>query len=173
MEKYLNDKLAKIKLLAMDVDGTLTDGAMFYSEQGEILKRFSTRDGMGITLLHKNGIRTAILTSENTEIVSARARKLNIENVILGTQSKDSDLKALADKYNLEMDEIAYIGDDINDIPALKIAGFSACPNDASKFVKNIANYICEYPGGNGAVRELAEMILEAKKIIIKNDSYL
>ncbi|HPD33142.1 MAG TPA: HAD-IIIA family hydrolase [Candidatus Kapabacteria bacterium] len=167
MDETLSEKLSKIKLFAMDVDGTLTDSAMFYSEKGEVLKRFSTRDGMGITLLHKFGIKTAILTSENTEIVSQRAKKLNIEDVILGTKSKDEDIKRLGDKYHLKLDELAYIGDDINDIPVLKIVGFSACPQDASEFVKNIVDYICNHNGGNGAVREIAEMILIAKKINI------
>lgn len=167
MDKSLNEKLSKIKLFAMDVDGTLTDGAMYYSVQGEQLKRFSTLDGMGITLLQKYSIRTAILTSENTEIVTARAKKLNIEDVILGTITKDIDIKVIAEKYNLSLEEIAYIGDDINDIPAIKIVGFSACPQDASNFVKDKVNYICINNGGNGAVREIAEMILEAKKIAL------
>ncbi|HOV91647.1 MAG TPA: HAD-IIIA family hydrolase [Candidatus Kapabacteria bacterium] len=167
MDESLTEKLSKIKLLAMDVDGTLTDSAMFYSAEGEVLKRFSTRDGMGITLLHKFGIQTAILTSENTEIVIQRAKKLNIQDVILGTKTKDEDIKLLGNKYHLKLDEIAYIGDDINDIPVLKIVGFSACPQDASKFVKDIVNYICKHNGGNGAIRELSEMILIAKNIDI------
>ena len=167
MDKLLNEKLLKIKLFAMDVDGTLTDGTMFYSAQGEQLKRFSTRDGMGITLLQKYGIKVAIITSENTEIVTARAKKLNIEDVILGTKTKDEDIKVLAEKYKISLEEVAFIGDDINDIPAIKIVGFSACPQDASNFVKDKVNYICINTGGNGAVREIAEMILEAKKIAL------
>lgn len=166
MDNSVIEKLSKIKLVAMDVDGTLTDGAMYYSAKGEQLKRFSTRDGMGIMLLQEYGIKTAIITSENTEIVTSRAKKLNIEDVILGSKEKDGEIKQLAKKHNLSLDEIAYIGDDINDISALKIVGLSACPQDASDFVKDVAIYICDSSGGNGAVRELAELILSAKKII-------
>jgi len=160
MNPELLKRLSAIKLLAMDVDGTLTDGAMYYSPGGDAMKRFSTRDGMGITLLHRAGIQTAIITSEETPIVQARAHKLKINHVILGSHAKHTALKRLADKFNIQLSEIAFIGDDVNDYYAMKISGCAVCPNDAVAHIKSIAHYVCTVNGGNGAVRELAEMIL-------------
>ncbi len=159
-EKVLKQKAQKIKLFAMDVDGTLTDSAMYYSEKGEELKRFSTRDGMGITLLHQAGIKTAIIKNENTKIAEARAKKLRITKVILNSKDKLKDLTTLADNFKLKSENIAYIGDDINDIEALKFAGLSACPNDAVAEVKKNVDLVLSNNGGNGAVREFADLIL-------------
>lgn len=165
----LKDKLSKIKLLAMDVDGTLTDSAMYYSAEGEELKRFSTRDGMGITLLHKAGILTAIITSENSAIVSARARKLSIGKVVLHCRNKVGALRDLADEFGLTLNEIAFIGDDVNDLHAIEIAGASACPADATKCIIDASDYVCSKNGGYGAVREFCELILttQNKKIVL------
>lgn len=161
MENHLKDKLKKIKMLVMDVDGTLTDGRVFYSKNGEELKAFSIIDGMGIQIFQDYGYLTAIITSETSQIVTARAMKLKIDNVLLGSKDKRKDLVDLANELNLSLEEIAFIGDDIIDIPALKIAGFSACPANAVKYVKDNVDYICSKVGGNGAVRELIELILE------------
>ncbi len=147
-------------MLVMDVDGTLTNGKVFYSKNGEEVKVFSIRDGMGIELLRKGGIMTAIITSENSEIVTARANKLNIEHVILGSRNKKQDLKDLSLKVGISIDSMAFIGDDINDIQAMQVAGIGACPKDSTEQVLMIADYICTHEGGNGAVRELAEKIL-------------
>jgi 3-deoxy-D-manno-octulosonate 8-phosphate phosphatase (KDO 8-P phosphatase) len=158
--KDINNKLSKIKLLVMDIDGTLTDGSMYYSEKGEELKRFFVKDGMGIVLLKKAGIKTAFLTSENSEIAAKRAEKLNIDEVILGSNDKTTDLKKIISKYDLYLENIAYIGDDINDLHAIKIAGFSACPKDSVDIIKQSVDYICNKRGGRGAVREVCELIL-------------
>jgi len=163
-EVEITERLSKIKMLVMDVDGTLTDSSMYYSAAGEELKRFSTRDGMGITLLKKAGILTAIITSENSPIASSRASKLKIDDVILGSHDKSNSFKELAAKFNLNLNQMAYIGDDINDEYVMKIAGFTACPNDSVSIIKNISDYICNANGGYGAVREFAEMILLAQK---------
>jgi YrbI family 3-deoxy-D-manno-octulosonate 8-phosphate phosphatase len=168
MEKIHQNKLEKIKLFAMDVDGTLTDASMFYTKDGEYMKKFCTRDGMGMKLLKQSGIKTAILTTEISEIVTARAKKLEVDKVILGSKSKNKDIELLCKELNISLEEVAYIGDDVNDIPIIEIVGFSACPSDASRFVKNEVNYICNSQGGNGAVREVAEMIMEAQSIPIK-----
>ena len=167
--KLINKKLKKIKILVMDVDGTLTNGKVFYSKNGEELKQFSIRDGMGIELLRRADIQTGIITSENSPIVTARAAKLKIEHVILGSRNKKKDFEQLADDLKLELNEIAYIGDDINDIQVLQIAGLAACPKDSVKKVKEISDYICKAEGGDGAIRELAEMILKSqnKSIIL------
>lgn len=152
-----------IRLFVMDVDGTLTDGAMYYGPDGEVMKRFVTRDGMGITLLHKAGIHTAIITSEDTQIVQARAEKLKIEHVLLGVHDKSTALRALASTLDIALEHIAYIGDDINDLHVMKICGVSACPADAVHVIRNTARFICTSTGGNGAVREFAEAILLAQ----------
>jgi YrbI family 3-deoxy-D-manno-octulosonate 8-phosphate phosphatase len=161
MENHLKEKLKKIKMLVMDVDGTLTDGRVFYSKNGEEMKAFSIIDGMGIQIFQDYGYLTAIITSETSQIVTARAMKLKIDNVLLGSKDKKKDLIDLANELNLSLEEVAFMGDDIIDIPALKIAGFSACPADAVKYVRDNVDYICSRSGGNGAVRELIELILE------------
>ncbi len=173
-QQILLKKLEKIELLVMDVDGTLTDSAMYFSRNGEELKRFSTRDGMGINLLHLAGIQTAILTSELSEIVTARAKKLGIKHVVLGSKNKKYALTELGVKLGMTFQKIAYIGDDVNDIPPIKLAGVSACPADSVPLVKEVADYICVANGGNGAVREFAEMILTAqnKPIVVPEDNW-
>ena len=156
----------KIKLFAMDVDGVLTDGGMFYSEAGEVLKKFNTRDGMGIELLRKNGIIPAIITKEKSEIVLKRAEKLKVEEVYIGVEDKLEVVKRLIKKYNLSFELVVYIGDDINDIPLLKKVGLSCCPFDAVDEVKKIANYVCKTKGGEGAVREVVDIIRGDKDAI-------
>lgn len=158
--KTLISKLQRIKLLVMDVDGTLTDGKVYYSAEGEAMKRFSIRDGMGIELLRKSGIESAILTSEISKIVESRAKKLKIEYVLLGSRNKKQSLVDLCEKLALNLNEIAYIGDDVNDLDAMLIAGVTACPSDAVQSVTAKADYICTNSGGNEAVREFAEKIL-------------
>lgn len=155
--------LKEIRLLVMDVDGTLTDGAMYYGPDGEVMKRFMTRDGMGITLLHKAGILTAIITSEDTPIVRARAQKLKIEHVRMGVHDKSTALRSLASDLAIPLEHIAYIGDDVNDLHVMKICGVSACPSDAVEAIRNTAHINCTSLGGNGAVREFAEAILRAQ----------
>lgn len=156
-------KLEKIELLVMDVDGTLTDGSMYYNEKGEELKRFFVRDGMGIVLLRKAGIKTAIITSESSKISVTRAEKLKIDYVLTGSNNKSQALENLAKEMGLEIDQIAFIGDDVNDLHAINVAGFSACPSDASAIIKENVDHISEKEGGRGAVRDIAEMILKEK----------
>ena len=157
------ERAATIELVIMDVDGTLTDGAMYYSSRGEELKRFSTRDGMGVTLLHRGGIRTAIITSENSEIVTRRAQKLGITEVVLGSHDKTTTFHDICRRTGLTASRIAYIGDDINDLHVMQLCGLSGCPSDAVATIQNVAHFISSYPGGNGAVREFAELILTAQ----------
>jgi 3-deoxy-D-manno-octulosonate 8-phosphate phosphatase (KDO 8-P phosphatase) len=159
----LNDKLKKIKLLVMDVDGTLTDAKVYYSGNGEELKTFSIRDGMGIELLRKGGIESAFLTSENSKIVSSRAVKLKIEHVILGSHNKKKDVLTLCENLSLNTENIAFIGDDVNDLQAILISGVSACPKNATATIIENVDYICKTDGGAGAVREFCELILKAQ----------
>lgn len=171
-KKDLKSKLEHIKLLVMDVDGTITDSGMYYTLNGEEFKRFSTRDGMAVNLLRKSGIECAILTSENSQIAINRAKKLEIKNCIVGSRNKSQSFKDLIYELNLEPNQVAYIGDDVNDYHVMKLAGFSACPNDATESIKTVANYICNSNGGYGAVRELAELILttQNKPIILQEN---
>ncbi len=156
----LMERIKKIKLLAMDCDGVLTDGGMYYTEAGDEVKKFNAKDGMGIGLLHKRGIITAVITGENTSIVTSRAQKLGIENVFLGCGDKLAAMKDLLKEHGLTLDEAAFIGDDINDIELLGNVGVSFSVSDAMECVKSSVDYVAAARGGQGAVREIAEVIM-------------
>ena len=141
----------------------MTDGGMYYSESGEELKKFNTRDGMGIQLLRECGIKIAIVTKENTSIVERRAKKLKVDEIFQGIEDKLIVLEKLKNKYGLDYSEIAYIGDDIHDLECMKSVGFAACPADALDIVKMNAHYISKFTGGHGAVRDVCELIVTSK----------
>ena len=172
MNNKIKEKLSKIKAIVIDIDGTMTDGSMYYDMRGEVFKRFNVKDGMGITLLKKAGFLTAFLTSETTPINDKRAEKLKIDIVIQGSRNKTEDLGIIAKRFGINLDEIAYIGDDVNDLHAMKLCGLSAAPKDAYHLILNNVDYICDNLGGHGAVRELCEMILIAndKKIFLEEN---
>ncbi len=149
-----------IKIVLTDVDGVLTDGGMYYTEEGDIMKRFFARDGMGVTLLKKANISTIIVTKEKNKIIKQWAKKMNIAKVYDGILDKSSILDIVCKNYHLLPNQVAYIGDDVNDIGLLKIVGLSAVPKDGSTQAKKICNYICKMPGGYGAFRELVDLIL-------------
>lgn len=154
--------MTKIKLFATDVDGTMTDGCMYYTEDGLELKKFNFQDGMGFKLLRDNNIKTAIITSENTNIVKKRADKLKVDYLSMGSWAKLDFVKQICKELKISLDEVAYIGDDINDIELLNAVKFKACPANATKKVKEIDGiYILEHRGGDGAVREFIEILLE------------
>ncbi len=155
--------LRQIRLLATDVDGVLTDAGMYYSESGDEWKKFNTRDGMGIKLLQKAGLVTAIVTQERTRLVARRAERLAIPELHQGVMDKLSVIRDMAERHGISLRHIAYIGDDVNDIEALKAVGFSATPADGLPQVRKVVDYICRLKGGEGAVRELAEMILQSR----------
>jgi len=155
--------LKRLRVFATDVDGVLTDAGMYYSESGDELKKFNTRDGMGIKLLQRAGLITALVTQEQTKLVARRGEKLAIPEVHQGVMDKLSVLRAMAARHGVTLAEVAYIGDDINDLQALKAVGFSASPADGLPAVRKVVTYVCRTKGGEGAVREVAEMILDAK----------
>ena len=169
MYKYIlsqkqSDK--KIKLFATDVDGVLTDAGMYYDKKGNELKKFHTHDGMGFQLLREKGIKTAIITGENTKIVKNRAKKITPDYLYQNrmNEGKLNAVEEICKKENISFDEVAYIGDDINDKELLEMAGFSACPKNATSEIKKIPNIIrLEKNGGDGAVREFIEIILRDK----------
>jgi 3-deoxy-D-manno-octulosonate 8-phosphate phosphatase (KDO 8-P phosphatase) len=173
-KKQLLKHASKIKLILTDVDGVLTDTGVYYSEQGELMKRFSIRDGMGVERLRKYAdVETGIVTGEATEIVRARAEKLKIQEIHLGANYKDRVYQEILVRRNLKSEEVAFIGDDSNDVTIMKLAGLTACPKDATKFAKEIADVIVDSKGGYGAFRDFAEIIIEAKtkkKLYRKDD---
>ncbi len=155
--------LSRIRLFATDVDGVLTDAGMYYAESGDEWKKFNTRDGMGIKLLQRAGIITAIVTQERTKLVARRAEKLAIPELHQGVMDKLLLVSEMALRHGLTLSQVAYIGDDINDLETLKAVGFSATPADGMPQVAAAVDYICQKKGGEGAVREIIEMILEAQ----------
>ena len=167
--KIIHNKLSGIKLLLTDCDGVLTDGGVYYGEAGEYLKKFNIKDGMGVERLRNiAGISTGIVTGELSPSVIKRAEKLKITELHLGAKDKPAVLKEILLRLNLQAEEIAYIGDDTNDLEIMKLCGFTACPSNAISFVKQTVDYVCEAKGGEGCFRELAELIilsyLETKK---------
>ena len=168
MYKYILSKRPKpnIKLFLSDVDGTLTDAGMYYGENGEEFKKFNTHDGKGFELLRKAGIKTGIITSENTKIVENRAKKLKVDFLYQGLEHKGKlDIaKEICKELNISLNEVAYIGDDINCKELLLNVGLAACPSNALEEIKNIPNIIkLSKSGGNGAVREFCEMVVKAR----------
>lgn len=156
--------MTKIKLFATDVDGTMTDAGMYYTDNGCEIKKFNTRDGMGMQLLREMGIKTAIITSEKNSIVEKRAQKLKIDYLSMGTKNKIEYAEFLCKELGITMDEIAYIGDDINDFELLSAVKYKACPNDAVEKIKQIPSIkILQKKGGEGAVREFIEYLLKTK----------
>lgn len=173
-KKQFLKRASKIKLVLADCDGVLTDTGVYYSSQGEMMKRFSIRDGMGVERLRKYAdVETGIVTGEDTEIVRARANKLQMKEIHLGINRKDEVFNEILSRRNLKAEEVAFIGDDSNDVTIMKLAGLTACPKDATMFAKNIADIIVDSKGGNGAFRDFAELIIEAKtkkKVFRKDD---
>ena len=155
--------LQDIRLFATDVDGVLTDAGMYYAESGDEWKKFNTHDGMGLKLLQKAGIITAIVTQERTKLVARRAEKLAIPELHQGVLDKLSLVREMAARHGLTLSQVAYIGDDVNDLETLKEVGFSAAPADGMPQVIAVVDYVCQKNGGEGAVREIIEMILEAQ----------
>ena len=151
----------KIKLVAFDVDGVMTDGSITYDENGVEYKTFNAKDGQGITNLNKAGIITAIITGRKNGTVEHRAKNLKIKELYQGSKNKIADLEEIMQKYNISFDEVAYMGDDVPDICILEKVALKGCPADAVDEVKAIANFISTKNGGRGAVREFCDYILK------------
>ena len=157
----IQNKIKKIKIILTDVDGVLTDGGRYYSEKGELLKKFHVRDGMGVNILLRNGIKTIIVTKENSKITKKWAKDMNVTKVISGSVKKENELLKICKTFKLSPTQIAYVGDDVNDISLLKKVGFSATTNDADNMIKEHVDYVCSKDGGKGAFREFADYILK------------
>ena len=159
----LTGVLKTIRLFATDVDGVLTDGGLYYSDSGEQTKKFNVWDGLGLVLLKQAGLVTAVITMDQTALVNVRAAKLGIAEIHQGVQDKLTVLKELSLKHGIQFEEMAYVGDDVPDVPALQAVGFSAAPANAREPVRNTVRYVCKAKGGEGAVREVADLILAAQ----------
>jgi 3-deoxy-D-manno-octulosonate 8-phosphate phosphatase (KDO 8-P phosphatase) len=161
---HLKKKLEKIKVVLTDNDGVLTDTGVYFSAKGEEFKRFSIRDGMGVERMRKYaGVETIIITGEESGSVRTRAEKLKIKEYYLGVKKKEELLPEIMRRNNVTPEEIAFIGDDSNDVEIMKLVGFRATPSDGMSFIKELADYVCENKGGNGAFREVAELIIAFK----------
>ncbi len=160
----ITEKLKKIKLLALDVDGVLTDGGISVDSEGNVTRRFFIRDGLGIKLLLGHGVRVAIVTFANNHAIKYRAEQLGIHDVHIGAGRKDQILDELRQKYNLEWEETAFMGDDWIDLKAMNQAGAAFAPADAIEAIQQISDYVTSHSGGQGAVREVCDMILKAQK---------
>lgn len=157
--------LSKIKVLALDVDGVLTDGSLTFSQNGEEFKTFNAKDGQGIVCLNKAGFITVIITARKNGTVEHRAKNLGIKELHQGVKFKLPVLEQILEKYNLTFENVAYMGDDLPDICILEKVGLSCCPNDAVEEVQKVCKFKSKYNGGRGAVREVCDVILRGHNI--------
>jgi YrbI family 3-deoxy-D-manno-octulosonate 8-phosphate phosphatase len=165
VDESIIEKAKQIKLVLTDNDGVLTDAGVYYSEKGEELKRFNIRDGMGVERLKNIAkVETGIISGELSTSVEKRAQKLGIRELHLGISKKTNILENILNQKEIAEENIAYIGDDVNDLDIMKRVGLTACPADALFMIRDFVDYICEKEGGQGAFRELAELIIFAKQ---------
>ena len=155
--------LATIKALFTDCDGVLTDGGMYYSEHGDELKKFRTRDGLGFALLREEGLVTGIITSESVDLVRRRGEKLQLDEVCLGVTDKLTCMRELCERHGIALEEVAYIGDDLMDIPVIEAVGLGCSVADGLPQVVQAATYVTRAKGGEGAIREIADLIVAAR----------
>lgn len=153
----LKRKAANIKIFLTDSDGCLTDGGMYYSEQGDEMKKFNTKDGMGFRLLREKGIITGIITGEDVDMVRRRGAKLKMPEVHCGIENKLEAVKAICEKYKCTLENVAYVGDDINDVEVLKKVGFGISVADGQKSARDVSDYVTVKKGGKGAIREVVD----------------
>lgn len=156
-------RAARIHLMIFDVDGVLTDGGLYFGSDGESLKRFHVQDGLGIQLLQESGVKTAIITARQSEIVARRANDLGIHHVKQGANDKLAAFQELLEETGLNASACGYAGDDILDLPVLTQVGFAVSVANGHRAVKSRAHYVSQLSGGNGAVREICDLILQAQ----------
>ncbi len=159
----LHERAQAIRLLIVDIDGVMTDGLLYFDAEGDSMKTFFARDGLGLRLLMEHGIEVGIITGRTSPIVSVRAKDLKIEHVYQGRLNKLEAFHELLEKLKLAPHQVAYMGDDIIDLPLLARVGLAATVQDAAPCVMPYCHFVSEFPGGRGAVRELCDLILEAK----------
>jgi len=155
-------KAANIRLLVFDVDGVLTDGGLYYGPSGEALKRFDVKDGHALVMARLVGLPAAVLTARSSSIVEIRAKELGLVAAVQGRKDKALGLRELLDQLGTPAEACAYMGDDVNDLGALRMAGLPSCPADAAAEVRQQSLFVAQQPGGRGAARELIELCLKA-----------
>ncbi|MFH1177320.1 MAG: HAD-IIIA family hydrolase [Acidobacteriota bacterium] len=165
LDPELGERARRVRAVVLDVDGVLTDASLYYGARGESLKRFSARDGFAIKQAQAEGIAIAVLSGRVAPPLRSRLADLGIDSklVIQGSRDKASDLNRLAGTMGLAVEQLAFMGDDLPDLPAMAAAGLAACPADAVPEVKQRCHFIAPAPGGNGAVRALVELVLRAR----------
>ncbi len=161
----LKERALRVKLLLMDVDGVLTDGRLYYTEHGERVKVFSVHDGLGIRLLHRAGITTGVISGRESPALEKRLRELGIDEIFMGRSEKGEVLRSLLEKRGLSPEEVAFIGDDLVDIPVLREVGFPVTVASAPPEVQRVCVYVTMREGGRGALRELAELVLRLRGV--------
>jgi len=164
MTKKLEDKAKKIKFLILDVDGVLTDGKIIYDSEGREMKFFNVQDGLGLVLLRRAGIKTIIITAKASKVVKRRAKDMQIFEVYQNSSKKVEVYKKILKKFHLANKEVCFMGDELIDLPVLKKVGFSVAVPNAVPEVRRIADYTTKRSGGQGAVREVVELILKSQK---------
>lgn len=167
----LIQRASRIRLVVMDVDGVLTDGKISYTSAGDEIKSFNVKDGLGISLGIKNGLRFGIITARESVMVTRRAEELGIQHLIQKTRTKLPALEKLMAELDLSAEQVAYLGDDLPDLPCMETVGFSACPADAAREVLASAHFVSRFRGGDGAVREILEFILDSQPKPVEAES--
>ena len=162
-ESEFQVRLSQVKLLALDVDGTLTDGGLYYSDSGEELKKFNVKDGQGLKLLMTTGVTVAIITASTATSTIHRAKKLGVTQVYIGVEDKLTVVHTLCEKLGIELAQVAYAGDDVNDLPVLQAVGCPLTVADAVADPKKCALYITQAIGGHGAVREICDLLIASQ----------
>jgi len=157
----MQERLHRIRLLLLDVDGVLTDGRIIYDAQGVETKAFDVKDGHGLKLLQRAGVQVGIITGRQSEVVNVRARELGIDIVCQGAKDKLVPFEEILKNLRLTADEVAYMGDDLPDLPVLRRAGWAVAPADAVGEIKPYVHYVTGRPGGRGAVREVCDLLLQ------------
>lgn len=160
----LEERAAKVVLLLSDCDGVLTDTGVYYSRDGEQLKRFSIRDGMGVERLRNIGVEVGFVTGEVTGPLVKRAEKLKVTELHLGIKDKASVVRSIMHTRGIDWDQVAFMGDDVNDVEVMQLVGLAGAPADATTFAKEVAHYVAPSRGGHGAFRDMADLIVSAQK---------
>lgn len=164
MDQKLIEKIKKIKLIATDVDGVLTEGFVFIREDSEEpFGKFNILDGFAVIMAREVGLKTVVISGRKSEATEARCRKLGMDEAFTGVNDKSIQIRQVSEQFGIALDEIAYIGDDLIDLPALKLAGFKCAPSNAVNDIKSFVDYVSEYKGGTGAFRDIVELILRTQ----------
>jgi 3-deoxy-D-manno-octulosonate 8-phosphate phosphatase (KDO 8-P phosphatase) len=158
----IKSNIARIKALLLDVDGVMTDGKLHYSARGEEIKSFDVKDGLGIQLLLNTNILVGIISGRNSDALEKRIKDLGIQHIYMDSSNKKKDLQNFLETTGLQLEEVAYVGDDLPDLTAIMMCGFSACPSDACSEVLDAVDHVSSKRGGDGVVREIAELILRS-----------